>query len=83
MFKILSSKGQLVLPASYRKRIGLSAGSRIRIVEDGERLILEPMGSRRARFVESEGCERPILSVREVGAIQDTELIDPLDDDNE
>jgi AbrB family looped-hinge helix DNA binding protein len=80
MFKTLSSKGQLVLPAAYRRRIGLRAGSRIRIIEDGERLILEPIGIRRARFVESDGCERPILSVRDGGAILDTELIDPLDD---
>jgi len=52
VFKILSSKGQLVLPAAYRKRMGLSAGSRIRIIEDGERLILEPVVRSQGRVVE-------------------------------
>lgn len=80
MLKTLSTKGQLVLPSAYRKRLGLTTGSRIRIVEDGERLILEPVHSSRARFVKSEGCERPILSVRSGRIITDAEVIDPLDD---
>lgn len=39
----LSSKGQLVLPASIRVRLGLGAGSRLAIVEepDGLRLLVE------------------------------------------
>lgn len=81
MLKTLSSKGQLVLPASYRKRMGLSSGSQIRIVEDGGRLILEPVAPRRAKFVEIEGCERPILSLAGKRPVSDDQLIDPLDDD--
>lgn len=81
MFKTLSSKGQLVLPATYRKRMGLATGSKIRIVEDGERLILEPVSAPRARFVKRDGCERPILSMKGRRGIRDAELIDPLDDD--
>jgi len=79
--KTLSSKGQLVIPVSYRKRHGLSAGSQIRMVEDGERLILEPVATPRARFVRNEGCERPILSVRGGHPIDDDELSDPLEAD--
>jgi AbrB family looped-hinge helix DNA binding protein len=81
MLKRLSSKGQLVLPAAYRKRMGLDTGSRIRVVEDGQRLILEPVGTRQARFVTVKGCQRPILSIIGREEIEDSELIDPLDDD--
>ena len=37
---VLSSKGQLVLPAEIRQRFGLSAGSRLELIEerDGIRL---------------------------------------------
>lgn len=80
MLKTLSSKGQLVLPSAYRKRLGLEAGSRVRVIEDGERLILEPVHSSRAGFVKTEGCERPILSLRSGRIIKDAEVIDPLDD---
>lgn len=81
MLKSLSSKGQLVLPATYRRRFGLIAGSKVRIVEDGERLILEPVPLSRARFVEVKGCQRPILSLSGGRKVNDRELIDPLDED--
>ena len=79
MEKTISSKGQFVLPVDYRKRMGLTDGSRIRIIEDGTRLILEPVHAPQARFVESAGCPRPVLSVGRT--IRDKEVIDPLDDD--
>lgn len=39
---ILSSKGQLVLPADVRERFGLCAGSRLELIEesDGIRLVV-------------------------------------------
>jgi AbrB family looped-hinge helix DNA binding protein len=81
MLKTISSKGQLVLPVAYRKRMGLKAGASIRILEDGERLILEPVAKRKARFVKVKGCQRPILSFVGKSIIEDNELIDPLDED--
>lgn len=81
MLKTLSSKGQLVLPAAYRRKMGLSSGSPIRIREDGERLILEPANKRHAEFVEQSGCARPILSLGSGRAVTSDDLIDPLDDD--
>jgi len=81
MLKSLSSKGQLVLPAAYRRKMGLSAGSRVRILEDGDRLILEPESRPRARFVEQPGCKRPILSIGKRRVITDAALIDPIEDD--
>lgn len=81
MLKRLSTKGQLVLPAAYRKRMGLTAGAPIHIVEDGERLIIEPGIKPKAHFVKVKGCQRPILSFGGKHSIDDSELIDPLDDD--
>ena len=81
MLKTLSSKGQLVLPAAYRRKMGLSAGSEIRIREDGERLILEPAHQNKAKFVSSPNCKKPILSIGEGRQITSSDLIDPLDDD--
>jgi AbrB family looped-hinge helix DNA binding protein len=81
MLKTLSSKGQLVLPAAYRRKMGLSAGSTVSIREDGERLIIESAQKPRAQFVSQPGCERPILSIGSERQILDSDLIDPLDDD--
>jgi AbrB family looped-hinge helix DNA binding protein len=81
MLKTLSSKGQLVLPAAYRRKMGLSAGSSIRIREDGERLIREPVTAHRAEFVEQPNCTRPILSLGRGRVVTSNDLIDPLDDD--
>jgi AbrB family looped-hinge helix DNA binding protein len=39
---IISSKGQVVIPASLRKRYGLKEGSTVVFQDDGGRLVLEP-----------------------------------------
>ncbi len=36
----LSSKSQIVLPASMRRKLGLNPGDRIEIIEQGETLLL-------------------------------------------
>lgn len=41
-YATLSSKGQLVIPATLRESLGLEAGTRVAIRKEGERLILEP-----------------------------------------
>lgn len=33
---VVSSKGQIVLPAATRRRLGLGAGSKLEILEDGD-----------------------------------------------
>jgi antitoxin PrlF len=38
----LSSKGQIVLPANIRKRLGLMAGSQLEIIEEQDGLRLVP-----------------------------------------
>ena len=81
MVKTISSKGQLVLPAAYRRKLGLSCGSEIRISEDGDRLILEPARPVQSKFVQTSGCSRPILSIGSKRLIRASDLIDPLDED--
>jgi AbrB family looped-hinge helix DNA binding protein len=41
-YAIVSSKGQLVIPARIRESMGIEAGTRIVFIEDGDRLILQP-----------------------------------------
>ncbi len=36
----MSSKGQIVLPAATRRRLGLGAGSRLEVIEEGDGLRL-------------------------------------------
>ncbi len=38
-----TTKGQIVIPSRLRKKYGIKEGTRIRIVDDGERIILQPI----------------------------------------
>jgi AbrB family looped-hinge helix DNA binding protein len=42
MSSVISSKGQIVIPANLRKRYGLSEGTTVVFQEDRGRLVLEP-----------------------------------------
>lgn len=42
VFTTVSSKGQMVIPASMRESLGIEPGTRIFIRQEGTRLILEP-----------------------------------------
>lgn len=35
-------KGQIVIPAQLRKKFGIRAGTRIEIIDEGERIVLQP-----------------------------------------
>ncbi len=39
----VTSKGQLVVPASIRRRFGIKPGTRINFVEEGDRIIFQPV----------------------------------------
>jgi AbrB family looped-hinge helix DNA binding protein len=39
----MTSKGQIVIPSSLRRKYGLKGGIRIRLVDDGEQIILKPI----------------------------------------
>jgi AbrB family looped-hinge helix DNA binding protein len=38
-----TSKGQIVIPASIRRRLGIKEGTRIKIEEHGDEIILKPI----------------------------------------
>ena len=40
---VISSKGQIVIPANLRKRYGLKEGTTVTFQEDRGRLVLEPI----------------------------------------
>ncbi len=46
----VASKGQLVIPARLRRRLGIRKGTRVSFVEDNGRLILQPVT---AEFIRS------------------------------
>jgi AbrB family looped-hinge helix DNA binding protein len=37
----MTSKGQITVPAEVRKRLGLTTGSRVSFIEDGDRYLVE------------------------------------------
>jgi AbrB family looped-hinge helix DNA binding protein len=39
----VSSKGQLIIPARLRKKYSIRKGTKVAFVEDGHRLILQPI----------------------------------------
>ena len=47
----MSSKGQFVVPAEVRERLGLEKGTRARLTEEEGRLVLTPLTKRRLREI--------------------------------
>jgi len=43
VFTTVSCKGQMVIPAGIRESMGIEAGTRVAIHQEGTRLILEPL----------------------------------------
>jgi AbrB family looped-hinge helix DNA binding protein len=39
----VTSKGQLVVPSRIRRKYGIKPGTRVNFVEDGERIIFQPV----------------------------------------
>ena len=39
----VTSKGQLVIPARVRRRFGIKPGTRVNFVEEGDRIIFQPV----------------------------------------
>jgi AbrB family looped-hinge helix DNA binding protein len=38
-----TAKGQIVIPAPLRRKYGIREGTRIRIVDEGDRIVLRPL----------------------------------------
>jgi AbrB family looped-hinge helix DNA binding protein len=43
IFTIASSKGQIVIPAALRQKLGIKAGTRLAVTREEGRLILQPV----------------------------------------
>ena len=43
VFTVVSSKGQIVIPAALREKLGIKAGTRIAIRSEENQLILQPI----------------------------------------
>ena len=41
----VTTKGQLVIPARLRRRFGIKAGTKVRFIERGDELVLQPVTS--------------------------------------
>lgn len=38
-----TTKGQIVIPAELRKKYGIKPGTRVRFIDEGERIVLQPI----------------------------------------
>ena len=43
MFTVVSSKGQIVFPATLREQLGIQAGTRLAIQRENNHLVLQPI----------------------------------------
>ena len=58
IYATVSSKGQLVIPASIREELGIEPGTRIAFTVEGTRVVLEPdsLAMKLRRIKEMRGC---------------------------
>jgi AbrB family looped-hinge helix DNA binding protein len=64
VFTTVSSKGQMVIPAAIREALGIEAGTRVAIRQEGTRLILEPetLAAKLRLIKEMRGCTAGLSS---------------------
>jgi AbrB family looped-hinge helix DNA binding protein len=43
LFTVVSSKGQIVIPVTLRDKLGIKAGTRVAILQEGNHLVLQPI----------------------------------------
>lgn len=43
MTSVVTTKGQLVIPAKIRRRHGIKRGTRVCLIEQGEQIVLQPL----------------------------------------
>ncbi|MDP0495936.1 MAG: AbrB/MazE/SpoVT family DNA-binding domain-containing protein [Verrucomicrobiota bacterium JB024] len=80
METIVSSKGQVVIPAALRRKLKLKPGDRLDIREETDGILMRPMGSARGNFVHKPGRKHPILSIGNRATIRSAEVEDILNE---
>lgn len=63
----LSSKGQIVVPAAIRQRLGLLPGVELDVEVAGDRLVLTPRHPRPARFVAGSDAASGLPTLKPTG----------------
>lgn len=58
----VSTKGQLVIPAELREELGIRPGTRIAIIRDGNRIILEPVNAAYIRALRGSTAGGPSMA---------------------
>jgi AbrB family looped-hinge helix DNA binding protein len=74
---ILSTKGQLVIPAGIRKALNLRPGDQVEMKLEGRRLVME-CGSRRVARLRRGKFGRPVLVAAEGAPAMTTESVNAL-----
>jgi AbrB family looped-hinge helix DNA binding protein len=67
-YATVSSKGQLVIPARIRESMGIGPGTRVAVIEEGGRLILQPetVAAKLRLIKEMRGCTAGLQSGTEI-----------------
>ena len=58
----VSTKGQFVIPADIREQLGIRPGTRIAIIRDGNRIILEPVTKEYVRALRGATAAGPSMT---------------------
>lgn len=58
----VSTKGQFVIPANIREELGIGPGTRIAIIREGNRIILEPVTKEYVRALRGSTAGGPSLT---------------------
>ena len=68
LYSTMSSKGQLVVPAAIRESLGITTGTRVGFLTEGNRVILEPetLAAKLRLIDEMQGCMAGYPSVTEL-----------------
>jgi AbrB family looped-hinge helix DNA binding protein len=71
----VTTKGQLVIPSRLRRKYGIRKGTRVAMIEDGPRIVLQPLTREYIRSLRGslKGEPSALKSLRE-GRKQDREL---------
>ena len=80
METIVSSKGQVVIPAALRRKLKLKPGDRLDIHEETDGILLRPLASARGKFVSRPGRKHPVLSLGGSPVISSREVEDILNE---
>lgn len=40
---VVTSKGQIVIPVKIRRKLGIKGGSKVALIEQGDKLIIQPL----------------------------------------